>query len=77
MPTAVCGFSMPYVVGASQTDFYAGQIVSSANGPTPQLGEHFATATVRGDTLVVTYDSGDYADEIYVLKIGRTPVVGF
>jgi hypothetical protein len=77
LPTAVCGFGMPYVVGASQIDLYAGQIVSSPNGPTPQLGEHFATATVRGDTLAVTYDSGEYADEVYVLRIGRMPLIGF
>jgi hypothetical protein len=68
---------MPYVVGPSQIDLCAGQIVPSANRPTPQLGDHFATVTVRGDTLAVTYDSGDYADEVYVLKIGRIPLVGF
>jgi len=77
LPTAVCGFGMLYVVGASHIDFYIPKIVTSVAAPTAELGEHFATATVRGDTLAVKYDRDDYEDEIYVLEIGTIPPVGF
>ena len=72
LPEFVC-YGAPYVVGASQVDFYW-PVSNPALDTIVTHGQHFATATLRGDTLSLRYDDGENADEVYVLRTGANPL---
>lgn len=66
----------PFVVSSSQIDFFLPLVTYSGGTPVTSLGQHFATAIVRGDTLSVKYDNEDFDDEVYVLRSGVIPLAG-